>query len=410
MADQAARPRRGAAVPWHWWFLGLWALVWFLADLPGGGYSWHYFADGSRLLFSGSGASPRGGLHLYANYPSLQIGPVAFLFAWVLGNVGGVLVAQLAMMGAGLLVLRLIERSALDVLPGERWRPQALRATTAASGAVFLTVWASLSVHYSHLDDVLALLFVALAIRALLADDPALAGLGLGLAVDAKPWALAFLPLALAVGRDRRRHVAVYALAVVLLAWLPFVIADPGTLSATQYHIVNEPSSALRALGVSTAGTPSWDRPAQLAVGCALGAAAVLRRRWAAVPLLGVGARILLDPGVYDYYSAGFLLGTLCWETLGLRRPVPVWSLVSFGALYLAPRLTSDAQLLGELRLWLVVAVTLGVLLAPRDWCVAPAPRKLVAAGALRLPPERPGVAHPVGAGQGRQSVHHGTW
>ncbi|MFD9510256.1 hypothetical protein [Streptomyces mirabilis] len=110
----------------------------------------------------------------------------------------------------------------------------------------------------------LALLFAALAIRAVLADVPALAGLSLGLAVDAKPWALVFLPPALTVARDRRRHVAFYAVAVVLPAWLPFVVADPATLGATQYHIVNEPSSALRALGASAAGTPSslgllWD-------------------------------------------------------------------------------------------------------------------------------------------------------
>ncbi|MGW5475125.1 hypothetical protein [Streptomyces sp. NPDC004008] len=391
MADQSSRPARGGAA-WHWWFLGLWAVIWFLADLHGGGYSWHYFANGSTLLFSGSGASPAGGLHLYANYPNLQIGPLAFLGAWVLGNLGGVVAAQLAMMSVGLLVLRLIEQAALARQPDLRSRPQALRMTLAAAGAVFLIVWASLAVHYSHLDDVLALLFAALAIRAVLADVPALAGLSLGLAVDAKPWALVFLPLALAVARDRRRHVAFYAVAVVLLAWLPFVVADFATLGATQYHIVNEPSSALRALGVSAVGTPSWDRPAQLVLGCVLGAAAILRGRWVAVPLLGIGARLLLDPGVYDYYSAGFLLGTLFWEALGLRRPVPVWSLVSFGALYLAPRLTNDAQVLGDLRLWLILAVTLSVLLAPRDWCVAPKPSK-VAAGGPRPPSQDPWVA-----------------
>ncbi|MGW7004892.1 hypothetical protein ACWGCW_19290 [Streptomyces sp. NPDC054933] len=406
MADQSSRPAR-SGVAWHWWFLGLWAAVWFLANLPGGGYSWHYFANGSTLLFNGSGASPAGGLHLYANYPNLQIGPLAFLCAWVLGNIGGVVAAQLAMMSAGLLGLRLIEQTALARQPDLRSRPQALRMTVAAAGAVFLIVWASLAVHYSHLDDVLALLFAALAIRAVLADVPALAGLSLGLAVDAKPWGLVFLPLALAVARDRRRHVAFYAVAVVLLAWLPFVVADPATLGATQYHIVNEPSSALRALGVSTAGTPSWDRPAQLVLGCVLGAAAILRGRWVAVPLLGIGARLLLDPGVYDYYSAGFLLGTLCWEALGLRRPVPVWSLVSFGALYLAPRLTNDAQVLGDLRLWLVLVVTLSVLLAPRDWCVAPIPSKVVAVGGLRLPPEDPWIADSVGAEASRPSVHH---
>jgi len=226
--------------------------------------------------------------------------------------------------------------------------------TVAAAGAVFLIVWASLAVHYSHLDDVLALLFAALAIRAVLADVPALAGLSLGLAVDAKPWALVFLPLALAVARDRRRHVAFYAVAVVLLAWLPSSSPTPRRWVQPNTTSSTSRPRAPRARGVG-GGTPSWDRPAQLVLGCVLGAAAILRGRWVAVPLLGIGARLLLDPGVYDYYSAGFLLGALVWEALGLRRPVPVWSLVSFGALYLAPRLTNDAQVLGDLRLWLVL-------------------------------------------------------
>ncbi|MGW1506469.1 hypothetical protein ACWCQW_49995 [Streptomyces mirabilis] len=86
------QPSSGAA--WHWWFLGLWATVWFLADLHGGGYSWHYFANGSTLLFSGSG-------------------------------------------------LRLIKQTALARQPDLRSRPQALRMTVAAAGAVFLIVWAS---------------------------------------------------------------------------------------------------------------------------------------------------------------------------------------------------------------------------------------------------------------------------
>jgi hypothetical protein len=82
-----------------------------------------------------------------------------------------------------------------------------------------------------------------------------------------------------------------------------------------------------------------------------------------------VGARIVLDPGIYDYYTAGVLLGTLWWETLGLRRPVFAWSLVSFAALFAAPRLTSNAAVLGDLRLWLVLLLTAAVLLIPDRWC-----------------------------------------
>jgi hypothetical protein len=87
------------------------------------------------------------------------------------------------------------------------------------------------------------------------------------------------------------------------------------------------------------------------------------------VLLLGVGARIVLDPGVYDYYTAGLLLGALCWELLGLQRPVPVWSLAAFTGLHLAPGVIGDASLLGTLRLWTVALLTAGVLLLPQRWC-----------------------------------------
>ena len=94
-------------------------------------------------------------------------------------------------------------------------------------------------------------------------------------------------------------------LAALAAAWLPFYLADPATTAAAHYTIRNLPTSALRALGVSAARTPSWDRPAQLLLGWALGAAAVARRHWPAVILLGVGARIALDPGVHGYYTPG---------------------------------------------------------------------------------------------------------
>ena len=197
---------------WYRWALGLWALVWLLVYMPGGGYSWHYFAHGSALLFDGSGASPAGGLHLYANYPSLQIGPVAFLAAQALRSIGpdnGMVAGQLAMTAVGLLVLHTLERCAVLARPALLRRPTALRRTVLLGGGLLLVVWESLSVHYGHLDDVLALLFAVLAVRALIADSPALVGLCLGLAADSKPWALAFLPLVLAAPRLRRRHVAV---------------------------------------------------------------------------------------------------------------------------------------------------------------------------------------------------------
>jgi hypothetical protein len=348
--------------------LGGWAFVWFLVFAHHGGFSWHYFNQGSTLLFDGAAAgAPAGGLHVYANYPQLQIGPFTFVVAQVLrqlGPSGGVFVAEVVMSGLGLLVLYCVERIAVTLRP-DLARGQGLPITMLIGGGAFLVGWVNLAAGYAHLDDVLALVCVTLAVWALISELPAITGICLGLAVDAKPWALVFLPLILAVPRRTRRHAAVCTAVVVVLAWSPFVLGDPHTLSAAQYTIANEPSSALRALGVNTPGTPGWDRSAQIVLGCLLGALATWRGRWPAVILLGIGARIALDPGVYGYYTAGVLLGALLWDVLGTRRPIPLWTLASGLALSVAPWLTSNAKLLGELRLWLVLAFTAALLLAP---------------------------------------------
>jgi hypothetical protein len=349
-------------------FLGGWTVVWFLIFNVRGGYSWHYFTQGSILLFDGAASgSPAGGLHLYANYPQLQIGPFTFAVAQLLrqlGPSGGRLFAELVMTALGLVVLHLVERIALTVRPALASDPR-LPRTLLYGGSAFVIGWVDLAAAYGHLDDVLALLCVTLAVWALISDLPAIAGICLGLSADAKPWALVFLPLILAVPNRIRRHAALWTAATIVCAWLPFVVADFHTLTVAQFTITNEPSSALRALGVTAPSTPWWDRAAQIALGCGLGALAVYRRRWPAVILLGVGARIALDPGVYGYYTAGVLLGALFWDLLGLRRTAPIWTIASGTALAVAPALITDTRLLGDLRLWLVLGFTVALLLMP---------------------------------------------
>jgi hypothetical protein len=345
-----------------------WSFVWFLIFGLRGGYSWHYFTQGSILLFDGATpGQPAGGLHLYANYPQLQIGPFTFAVAQLLrqvGSSGGQLFAAVVMTALGIVMLYLVERIALTVRPGLA-SDSRLPRTLLYGGGAFMVGWVDLAVAYGHLDDVLALLCVTLAVWALISDLPAIAGICLGLSADAKPWALVFLPLILAVPNRIRRHAALWAAVAVVLAWLPFVLADFHTLTVAQFTITNEPSSALRALGVTAPSTPWWDRAAQIGLGCALGTIAVYRRRWPAVILLGVGARIALDPGVYGYYTAGILLGALFWDLLGLRRTAPIWTIASGVTLAVAPVLISNARLLGDLRLWLVLGFTVTLLLVP---------------------------------------------
>ena len=75
------------------------------------------------------------------------------------------------------------------------------------------------------------MVFAIVALRAVSADRPVLAGIALSAAVAAKPWAIGFVPLLLAMPRGRLRAGATAA-AGTALAWAPFVLANQRTLGA----------------------------------------------------------------------------------------------------------------------------------------------------------------------------------
>ena len=389
------------AAPARRWMLPAltaWSAAWFMLLAPRGGIAWKFFVQGSSLLFT-SQVIPwgrPGGLHLYANYPQLQIGPLAFAAAQLLRHLGpdnGLVTAELIMTAMGLVIVYAIERIALTVRPGLAGS-QALRRTLLTGGAVFVIAWVELTAAYGHLDDALALLCAVTALWAAVTARPMTTGLLVGLAIDAKPWALIFLPLlflasgraglanvagaatgvpakAQAQARSRARARALAAgcaLAVVIAGWLPFFLADPATMTAVHFTIRNMPDSALRAIGFSTPRTPSWDRSAQIVLAWVLGALALWRKRPAAVIMLAAGARIALDPGTHGYYTAAVMAGALVWDAMGARRPFPLWSVLSFCALNAARLLTADAAIRGTIRLDLVLACTLAMLLSPAGW------------------------------------------
>ncbi len=373
---------------WHLWVLALWTLICFVHFARNGGVAWHFFTQGSALLFGGApgargvpGGVPAralpGGLDLYANYPQLQIGPLAFVVTEGLRQLGphqGVFAAEAVLTAAGLYLVYALERIALVVRPGLDRQRAAFRGTLLVGGAVFLAGWAELTATFAHLDDAVALILGVLAVRAAVAGRPVLAGVCVGLATDSKPWALVFLPIVFILPVRAWARAVAGALAAIAVAWLPFALADPHTVAATQYTIRNLPGSALRALGVHDPRTPSWDRPAQLLAGWALAAAAVWRRRWPAVIVLGVGARIALDPADHGYYTAGILVGALLWDLLGPRRPLPVATVTSYAALTLVHAVTKDSALLGQLRLALVIGLAAVILLTPPwPWASVPA-------------------------------------
>ena len=102
------------------------------------------------------------------------------------------------------------------------------------TAAVFFTpVWMYVAVRSAHLDDVLALLFGVVALKLVMDGRAVWAGLAVGLAIDAKPWAVPFACVLLLLPTVRTRlQAAVAATAAVLVAWLPFVLGDPRTLPA----------------------------------------------------------------------------------------------------------------------------------------------------------------------------------
>jgi hypothetical protein len=333
--------------------------MWTGIRLPGGGGSWHYFAQGSRLLF---GDDQGQGLHVYAAHPELQIGPIAFLVATplrLLGATPGRIVALVAMSVTGPLVLSALWR----LVPASARRPSRLLI----AGLLFLPVWAELVTHAGHLDDVLALAFAVAALHAVRSDHPVVAGLLVAASADAKPWAMAFAPLLLAVARRDRWSAAAACAAGLGAAWLPFLLYDGRTLTAAAFTIPTATSSGLRTLGFTYAHTPSWDRPAQLILGCLLGVVAVMRGRWPAVIVLGTAARILLDPEVYSYYTAGILLGALAYDLVLSDRRWP-WlttgGLLSLHVARLAAHVVPiSLHVLGLLRVGYVLVVVAVVLL-----------------------------------------------
>ena len=304
-----------------------WSALWFGVMVWQGGTSWHYFVEGQQAL-ADLDDRLAGGLHLYAALPYLQIGPVAFLaasLATAAGTTAALVLAQVFGAACGLAVLLVLRGIA------ERMRPELGQAELdrrLLSVALFFTpVWTFLAVGVTHLDDVLALLFVVLAVRAAATGRPVLTGVLVGLAVDSKPWAVPFAALLLMVPGWRRRAAGAAAvLLVVLVVWAPFFLADPQTVRAVHYTIPNTALSALRVLGVDDPRTPGWTRPAQVVLGLGLGVLAVRRRRWAAVVLVVVASRMVLDPGTNRYYVAGLVTGAAVWDLLGARSRLPWWS------------------------------------------------------------------------------------
>jgi hypothetical protein len=196
-------------------------------------------------------------------------------------------------------------------------------------GLFVVPAWMQATVVYSHPDDVLVVVATVGMLAAVARRRPAIAGAILAAAVAAKPTALVLVPLLLAFnGRARRDALAFGSLG--LLAWLPFVVADPRTLLAAQPQTLVQPGSGLAVLGLAGEATPSALRLLQLVAALGLGWLAVRRGHWAAVPLIGFGVRVAIDPGDWGYYAVTVVVAALAWHVLSDSNWIPWAAMVAW--------------------------------------------------------------------------------
>jgi hypothetical protein len=340
-----------------------WTVYWAVYCVHGSGLSWHFFVAGARRMVGlhYPGYPLPGGVHLYANYPRLQIGPLSFLVALplaLLPKVASQPIAIVLMTVIGGVSIWLVADAAQRL---RQWtRGETIRAGVLAW--VFVApLWFQLAITFGHFDDVLALLLLSAAVNALARGHGTTAALCIGAAASAKPWAIATIPLALAVTDGKRiRHLAEALLAAVV-PWLPFVLGDSHTLRAGTFKIRVVATSVLALFHV-TGGTPGWVRPVQFFGGALLVVACVWSGRWAAAVVIAVAVRLGTDPNVYTYYATGLVVGAAIWDLLGSRLRVPLLTAVGFVSLYWSTFWSLSAHTLALLRLVTVLAIPLLVL------------------------------------------------
>lgn len=357
--------RRGGAIAAGlplWPTLAVLSVVVLVVQLPGPhATAWHFFDDAARLLVGDGPAGAATGLHLYRDRPDFQFGPLSIVAALPLALLGdgvGAWGAMIVSSVAGLVALALVLDAVERLRPG--FRSTVDPAVLLVGGATAIITWGDVAVRTAHVDDAIALVALAAALRwCAVGRGWPVAG-ALAVAAAAKPWAIIFSPLALvqphvrshtelgsgvgpagdgasgwaSIGPMMLPLIRFGAIgAFVALTWAPFVLAEPLTLDTSEFRISNDPTSVLRALGFDDAATPLWVRPAQLVGGTALVALLVARRRWPAALLAGIAWRLLLDPGAHRYYTVGLVLGALVVELLARRGRVPWFTVAAAVAL-----------------------------------------------------------------------------
>ncbi len=307
----------------------VWTLYWahrFYASGPLRG-DWWVFQSGARI-FSGIGGSywahyPGGPLHLYESTPKFQTGPPAFLLSipslYMSFGVGREVMAIL-LASAGLVVIFLAERLAVRIGRAV----ETVRKTSLIAGMLLVPIWCTLGVAFMHLDDVMVLILLEVALLSALRERSTWMGILLGCAIATKPWAVSFLPLVAMLPRQRVRRAWVTAVFMAILWWLPFLVAAP--MTAAEMSNIGMPAQPMSLWGlIGFHIEPTGGREIQLALAVAACAVVVARRCWWAAPVVATALRIGLDWQAWSYYGAALVACALLFDLCERRSQAWPW-------------------------------------------------------------------------------------
>jgi hypothetical protein len=305
---------------------------------------WSLLQQGGALLFSTSA------LHTYALTPGLQAGPLTLVLTGALNLVFGAgagAAAHLLLAAEPALLLWLAERAAAESLPALARVRRHLPVVATVGGLLLASAWGVLAGATGHVDDGLALLAFAVAIRAVAREHALSAALWAGVAVDAKPWALGCLALLVGLRHGRVRAAAI-AIAVPVVSWLPF-LADPRnlTVAAHQEFPVSR-DAPLHVLGLMHAFAPTWQRPVELLAIAAAAAYVGVRRCWIDAFAASMVVRLLTEITMLEYYDVDTLFAVLLTDIAARRTPWRsglLW-LLAYPGRWLDPSIESAFRLL----------------------------------------------------------------
>jgi hypothetical protein len=318
---------------------------------------WGFFESGARSLvhYRGQSLYAASPLHLYADNPQLQIGPPALL---LVASAESLATRTIEELFAGLIAALGVVALVCAGYAGRRYsnrtgRPAGANGLLMCAGLLTMAIWSYEGSKWMHLDDALALTLVAIAVLLIEAEQPwwAVAGL-LGTAAAAKPWAVIFIALLVALRRTEISKAILVYIAAAAIWWLPFVVAAPNTISALgQFPVFPSSGSVVYLLGAH-GQIHGWLRPMQFMLGIAVGCAVGRERNWVSIPLAALAVRVLTDPYTFSYYGLGPLLFAYAYDVASVTsRRLPVATAVTAAVEFGLPWLHPPGALMGAARL-----------------------------------------------------------